>query len=97
MRNSIFTITSNPCIFSQHWLLKKSFGNEEKNKAHSNVSRIHVVCPSTLILPGEAKADLADFDIKFPTKFLCTGISKNTYSCRNVLQICLYFIQKVNK
>ncbi len=39
----------------------------------------------TLILPGEVKVDLSDFDIKFQTKFLYIGFKKKlTYSCRNV-------------
>jgi hypothetical protein len=41
---------------------------------------------------GKVKVDLANFDVKFRTKFLYVKfVSKLTYSCRNVLQIFLNF------
>ncbi len=51
----------------------------------------------TLIQPGEVKTDLANFDVKFRTKFLYVRFFYLTYSCRNVLQIFLNFWHNVKK
>ncbi len=51
----------------------------------------------TPIQPGEVKVDLANFDVKFWTKFLCRIFKKLTYSCRNVLQIFLNLWHDVKK
>ncbi len=45
----------------------------------------------TLIQLGEVKDDLANFDVKFRTKFLCLIFVKLPYSCRNFLRIFLNF------
>ncbi len=42
----------------------------------------------TLIVLGQVKIDLAEFDVKLLTNFLCM---RKNYSCRNVLQIFLNF------
>ncbi len=49
-----------------------------------------IKCPGialTLIGPGEAKVDLADSDLKLKENLLSTLFIKNTYSCRNLLQV----------
>jgi hypothetical protein len=55
------------------------------------------IAPLTLIQPGKVKVDLANFDVKFQTKFLYVGFFKLTYSCRKVLRIFLNFWHDVKK
>jgi hypothetical protein len=38
----------------------------------------------TLIVPGEVKVDLANFDVKLPTNILCTGFKKYLFLQKNL-------------
>ncbi len=56
---------------------------------------IHLDLFLILIVLHKVKVDLANFDVKFHTKFLSIKKKKNTYSCINVFQIFLNFQQDI--
>jgi hypothetical protein len=78
----------------QYWILNQVFLDNFNFKVH-----LHDFSNLILIVLGEVKVDFANFYIKLWKSSYVLYFAKipGTYSCKNVLQIFLNFIQDVKK